>query len=137
VTITLHASFLEWIFIATSLLSVCSSLYGVREANVDLDEFMIEHERRRQFDDAIIQVLADGNLTQEGLRFALSLVMFMISIIYLFLAPPPPDSYLENPQALVGIVGWIISSTVVAMKSLLRISVRRNIRGIKRNSSGN
>lgn len=119
-TLFIHATPIEGLFTIVSVLSTIVSIYALRSAMIDAAvqaAAKINGPRR---------MVAENNIHQEQLRLAVSLVMVLASISFLFLEPPPPD-YLLLPQSLVGLIAWILVSTIIMVSSLIDKSIRQKL----------
>lgn len=72
------------------------------------------------------RLVAENNIHQEQLRLAVSVVMVLASISFLFLEPPPPQYWLL-PQSLVGLIAWILVATIIMLSSLVDKSIRHKL----------
>ena len=118
--LVLHATPVETAFSIISLLSAIVSTYALRDAYIDsaiLTAAKINGPRR---------AIADNNLHQEQLRFAIAVVMVMTSVAFLFLEPPPPE-YTLLPQSLIGLVAWIVVATMLMVSSIIDKQIRKKL----------
>lgn len=115
-----HATPVETVFTLVSIVASIVSVYALRDALVDAavqTAAKVNGPRR---------MVALNNIHQELLRLCMTGVMVLASISFLFLEPPPPD-YLFLPQSLVGLVAWVLVASIIMVKSLIDMSVRRKL----------
>jgi hypothetical protein len=115
-----HATPVEGLFAFFAFVSTGISIYALRDAMMDsavLAAARVNGPRR---------MIADNNIHQEQLRLAVAAVMLLTAVSFLFLEPPPPD-YIQLPQSLVGLIAWILVSSMLTVSSLIDKSIRKKL----------
>jgi hypothetical protein len=120
-----HASLFEWVFLLVSALVVVEAVANLRTARLDQAVFI-----GKKIDGGLRSV-ADVNVQMGWFFVATSVLMFGVSLLSLLLAPPPPD-YIDLPQSVVMIVGWILLGLLMVIASMLSKSARHKMMNLSR-----
>jgi hypothetical protein len=118
--IHLNASPLEWVFLAISILLCVFTVFTLRDAMVDA-AFLVANGVNGPR-----TIIADTNIREESLKLGIAVVMLIVSVVSLFLQPPPPP-YSEVPQSLVATIGWCAVAALMILSSWLSRSARRRL----------
>lgn len=115
-----QATIAELLWVAFAVVAGLVSLWALRDALVDsavLSAAKVNGARR---------TIADNNIRQEAIRFAVCFVMMLASFSFIFLEPPPP-SYRVLPQSLVGLLAWVFVSLLLMIGTFLDRSIRKKL----------
>jgi hypothetical protein len=115
-----HATPVEGVFTLISIITAGFEIYALKDAIDDSAVLLAAGVN------GLRRMAADNNIQQEQNRLTISGVMVLTSVIFLFIDPPPPD-YWVLPQALIGLIAWIITSSLLMYSSLTDRSYRKKM----------
>lgn len=115
-----HSSPLEDVFFGISICVTATSIWLLRQAQLDLTSLVA----RKQ--DGPRRATAEGNIQECWFNFSGALIMLGASTMALLLEPPPPE-YAQLPQSLVFLVAWIMLGLLIVASGLLSKSRRRKL----------
>jgi hypothetical protein len=116
----LHASILEWLFWATSILIVGLSIWSERQAQLDYDALV------EQKVDGDKRLKAQSDIATCYYTISNGLIMLLVSSLSLFQPPPNPDQD-YSAQMLSFLFGWILLSFSTALMLLNQRATRRKL----------
>ena len=116
---TLHWNHIEGVFVVVSIVVMLVEMYCVLDTTKTQEVTGRADERRK--------MVADSDNSQAWAKLTKAFVMLGVSLMALYLEPPPP-SYSQVPQTVVYTIGWIMVGGVMVFSSAVRIRSQRRLR---------